>query len=85
METKQKLTKLLIHIVLVFFSIIMIVPFIWMFLTAFKTQGEATSIDPFIIFPTVWNTSSFSEVWKNMNFFKLYLWQSFGQVFIFKH
>lgn len=73
METKQKLTKLLIHAVLIFFSIIMIVPFIWMFLTAFKTQGEATSIDPFIIFPTVWNTSSFSEVWKNMNFFKLYM------------
>ena len=72
METKRRVSKLVIHLVLIFFSIVMIIPFVWMFLTAFKTQGEATSVDPFIIFPKVWQVSSFEEIWQNMNFFMLY-------------
>lgn len=28
----------------------MLVPFIWMFLTAFKTETEATQMNPFVIF-----------------------------------
>ncbi len=72
MEMKHKMEKVLLHLVLIFFSVIMIVPFLWMLLTAFKTQGEATSISPFVIFPAVWQISAFKEVWKNMNFFMLY-------------
>ncbi len=72
MKMKHKMEKVLLHLVLIFFSVIMIVPFLWMLLTAFKTQGEATSISPFVIFPAVWQISAFKEVWKNMNFFMLY-------------
>ena len=72
METKRIVNATIIHIVLIFFSIVMIVPFVWMFLTAFKTQTEATSVNPFVIFPTVWQTSTFATVWNNMNFFMLY-------------
>ncbi len=72
MKMKHKMEKILLHLVLIFFSVIMIVPFLWMLLTAFKTQGEATSISPFVIFPAVWQISAFKEVWKNMNFFMLY-------------
>ena len=46
MERKQKLVKILIHIVLILVSITMLVPFLWMILTAFKTVTEATSVDP---------------------------------------
>ena len=69
MKAKENFTKVLIHVILILVSITMLVPFIWMILTAFKTVTEATSVDPFVIFPKVWRTDSFKEV---MNFFVLY-------------
>lgn len=72
MKAKENFTKVLIHAILILVSITMLVPFIWMILTAFKTVTEATSVDPFVIFPKVWRTDSFKEVIRNMNFFVLY-------------
>lgn len=72
MKAKENFTKVLIHVILILVSITMLVPFIWMILTAFKTVTEATSVDPFVIFPKVWKTDSFKEVIRNMNFFVLY-------------
>jgi multiple sugar transport system permease protein len=53
-------------------GLVMVVPFLWMILTAFKTTTEATSINPFIIFPGAWRLDSFSHVMQNMNFGRLY-------------
>lgn len=50
----------------------MLVPFIWMILTAFKTVTEATSVDPFTIFPKIWRKDAFISVINNMNFLLLY-------------
>ena len=50
----------------------MLVPFIWMVLTSFKTVTEATQVNPFIIFPKVWRTDAFKSVMENMNFILLY-------------
>ena len=72
MKAKENFTKVLIHVILILVSITMLVPFIWMILTAFKTVTEATSVDPFVIFPKVWRTDSFKEVIRNMNFLGLY-------------
>ena len=72
MKAKENFTKVLIHVILILVSITMLVPFIWMILTAFKTVTEATSVDPFVIFPKVWRTDSFKEVIRNMNCFVLY-------------
>ena len=72
MKAKENFTKVLIHVILILVSITVLVPFIWMILTAFKTVTEATSVDPFVIFPKVWRTDSFKEVIRNMNFFVLY-------------
>ncbi len=72
MKAKENFTKVLIHVILILVSITMLVPFIWMILTAFKTVTEATSVDPFVIFPKVWKTDSFKEVIRNMNFLVLY-------------
>lgn len=72
MKAKENFTKVLIHVILILVSITMLVPFIWMILTAFKTVTEATSVDPFVIFPKVWRTDSFKEVIRNMNLFVLY-------------
>ena len=70
MGSKRKV--IFLHIILLTFAVIMIVPFIWMILTAFKTVTESTSMDPFVIFPSSWSTSAFKTVSKNMSFLKLY-------------
>jgi multiple sugar transport system permease protein len=50
----------------------MLVPFIWMILTAFKSNTESTQIDPFLIFPSVWRTEAFTRVIQDLNFLLLY-------------
>lgn len=72
MERRAKLTQIGIHIILILVSFTMLVPFAWMILTAFKTIGEATSVDPFVIFPSKWITENFTTVINNMNFLSLY-------------
>ena len=71
-RTKDRIVRVVIHVILIIMSIIMIVPFFWMILTAFKTVAESTSIDPFVIFPADWKFENFSIVWKNYNFLILY-------------
>ena len=71
-QAKRKFEKIIIHIILILMSVVMLVPFFWMILTAFKTVGEATSVNPFVIFPKTWNTDAFVTVWKNMSFVLLY-------------
>lgn len=73
MEAKQKATTVLIHVILILISITMLVPFLWMILTAFKTLSESTSVNPFVIFPSEWITDNFSKVINNMDFPMLYL------------
>lgn len=72
LENKRKIQRLAVHVILIIFSFIMIVPFLWMALTAFKTTGEATSVNPFIIFPGSWRLDSFQTVWNNLSFLTLY-------------
>jgi len=72
MGIKRNAIKILIHIVLIVFSITMLIPFLWMILTAFKSVTEATSVNPFILFPKVWRKDAFVNVSENMNFLLLY-------------
>ena len=69
---KKTISQAVIYLILIVVSIIMIVPFVWMFLTAFKTTAETTQIDPFVIVPAVWQTQNFSNVVKAMDFVRLY-------------
>ena len=72
-KTRDRLTTILIHVILIIFSFIMLVPFAWMILTALKTNQEAISVSPFYIFPAHgWHWENFSEVWAKYNFFVLY-------------
>lgn len=73
MEKKKQAVTVLIHAVLVLVSITMLVPFLWMALTAFKTTTEATSVNPFVIFPAVWQKENFTTVINNMDFVQLYI------------
>nr|WP_296266623.1 carbohydrate ABC transporter permease [uncultured Merdimonas sp.] len=73
MKKEANVKRLVKHIVLILGAIIMLVPFIWMFLTAFKTETEATQMNPFVILPSEWRTDAFSEVLRKMDFVKLYI------------
>ncbi|NCB93794.1 MAG: carbohydrate ABC transporter permease [Clostridia bacterium] len=72
MERNQKITRFVIHAILIAVSFTMLVPFAWMILTAFKSVTEATSVDPFVVFPSVWRTDAFVNVTRNLNFIVLY-------------
>lgn len=73
LEQKRKMQKVIVHIILILMSITMLVPFLWMILTAFKTTSEATSVNPFVIFPSSWKFDNFVTVWNSYNFFNLYI------------
>lgn len=73
MISKKHMITIIIFLILVICSLTMLIPFIWMILTAFKTVTESTSVDPFVIFPTVWRMDAFQKVTDNMNFLQLYL------------
>lgn len=69
---KKDVGKIAIYTILVLMSVIMIVPFLWMILTAFKTVSETMQVDPFVIFPKVWQVENFSKVIVAVDFVKLY-------------
>ena len=72
MKKNEKIIKSLKHVILIIGAIVMLVPFAWMILTAFKTNSEAMQINPFVIFPKVWRTEAFTSVIEKMDFLKLY-------------
>lgn len=69
---KSKKSSFVIYITLFIGAIIMLIPFFWMILTAFKSPSEATQVSPFIIFPSTWKNTAFENVWRKMDFLKLY-------------
>ena len=68
MRRREKTLKVTKHLVLFIGAIIMLVPFAWMILTAFKTNTEAMQMNPFVIFPSEWRTESFVSVAEKMDF-----------------
>lgn len=69
----SKTGKFITYIVLIVMAIIMIIPFVWMILTAVKTNQETISVDPFYILPhNGWHWENFVEVWKSYDFLILY-------------
>lgn len=69
----KKASSLMIHIILICGAVLMLIPFLWMFLTSFKSVSEATQMDPFLIFPTRWLTEAFKTVTVQMDFPRLYI------------
>ncbi len=72
-EKQRAITSTVVHVVMVIISISMLIPFIWMLLTSFKTIQESTSVNPFVIFPSEWRWDSYVEVTGNVDFVRLYI------------
>lgn len=64
--------RLLVHVILIVVSALMVVPFVWMVLTAFKTMSEATAI-PVRIFPSELRWNNFATLFNSFNFGTMYL------------
>ena len=72
-RAQARFNKFIMYLVLSIMAFIMLVPFVWMILTALKTNQESISVDPFYIFPANgWHWENFGTVWESYNFVILY-------------
>ena len=78
MDKKQN--NIWVHIILVIGAILMIIPFVWMILTSFKTITETTQLDPFVILPSKWRLDAFKSITKQLDFVLLY-WNTIKFIF----
>ena len=72
MKSSKRLSTTLTYIVLILGSVLMIFPFVWMFLTGFKTQAEAMAIPPQIL-PSSWAFTNFTTALQSLPFVNLYV------------
>jgi len=68
----NKTQKSIVHILLIVGSLIMVLPFIWMILTAGKTIPETMSIPP-VIFPEDFQWENFSRAWNALPFLDFFI------------
>ena len=72
MSRKKNISTVIIHLFLIFGVVLMILPFVWMVLTSFKSVSESTSMNPFVIFPSEWRIENYIEAIRQNNFITLY-------------
>ena len=72
MKKNREVVTILTYGALCIGAVIMIFPFIWMLLTAFKTNAEVMQIPPTIL-PSAWKMDSFTKAMDLLPFGKLYL------------
>ena len=70
-HARFKPSHVVVHAVLICASVIMVFPFIWMVLTAFKSLAEATAI-PVQILPSRLRWENFGELFSSFNFGTMY-------------
>lgn len=70
-KKRQKRSALLAYIILAVGAVFMIIPFLWMVLTSFKTYRETVKL-PIQLFPAEWNFDNYVEVLKQLDFLRYY-------------
>ncbi|WP_373470899.1 carbohydrate ABC transporter permease [Carnobacterium alterfunditum] len=66
-KNTQKINKWIVGIILAIGGIIAVMPFIWMILSAFKTNAEIVSMESGLI-PKEWTVQNFIDLFQKMNF-----------------
>lgn len=77
MKKKRKKYSLTIVIILAILSVIMIFPFVWMILSAFKTPADVYTYPPKWL-PSTWDFNNFKKVFEMIPFVRYY----FNSIFI---
>ena len=71
-ENSKLSSKLIVYGILILTSLTMIIPFVWMLLTAFMTLSESTAVNPFVIIPAEWRLENFVDIIEAHDFVSLY-------------
>lgn len=71
LKTKQKRSAIAAYVILLAGSVFMIIPFLWMVLTSFKTYRETVKL-PIQWFPSEWNFDNYIEVLEQLDFLRYY-------------
>lgn len=72
LSKKRNMSTVFSYVVLTAGAVLMIFPFLWMFLTSFKTIGESVRIPPTIL-PEQWIVNNYKDALKSLPFLRLYL------------
>lgn len=72
MNKQANWKSIYMHLFLIVIALGMVVPFIWMVLTSFKTVTESTQMNPFSFLPKEWQFNNYTEVIRSNNFVILY-------------
>jgi multiple sugar transport system permease protein len=73
-EKRFRPGRLAIHGSLLTFGVVMVFPFVWMFLTSFKSLGQILR-DPLGLWPNPWVWDNYSKAWNSLPFAGAY-WNS---------
>lgn len=68
----QIVNRLFVYLLVIAGAVLTAVPFVWMFLTAFKGPADIASI-PLRWLPTEWRFENFGVIWKMVPFGRVYL------------
>ena len=71
-ETAKRNRTIATYAFFIIGSVIMIFPFVWMFLTSFKTVSESMQIPPTIL-PSSWSLDNFTDAMASLPFGSLYI------------
>lgn len=71
LSVQNNISKTIIHSILIIGSIIMVIPFVWMILTSFKTMGEAMQVPPTIM-PKSFMIDNYKNALSLLPFFTFY-------------
>ena len=71
LERSRKIRTAGVYVFFLIGSVIMIFPFVWMFLTSFKTVEESMVIPPMIL-PADWQSKNYGDAMASLPFFSLY-------------
>jgi len=76
--------KIAVHLILIFFALTTLLPFLWMVLASFKPLAEVEQLNPI---PSKWQPENYSGVFKQISFARYYFnsifvssWVTFVQV-----
>lgn len=69
---KKRISKAIIYFILIFGAVWMLVPFLWMILTSFKTYKETIAL-PIQWFPSKWSFDNYREVLDKLSFSRYYI------------
>lgn len=72
LHESRNINTILVYTALGAGAILMIFPFLWMFLTSFKSAGESVQIPPTIL-PQQWLTQNYQRALTSLPFIRLYI------------